>query len=176
MVCFIPFKFISTGAEIGTIAIFEATTPNNGFFNTTAVDDSDFLILNGEKCYVLNAINANQIIVLVQSRHSTDSIDELKHCTTAIVVDSSLPGVHVHSDDVTIGFKSVPQSTITFKNVRVNKNQILGIVNHGNEIAQRILFHSRIQSGLQSLVLTRKLIKTLTLFCIENKEFGAKLT
>lgn len=169
------FIFFSTGAQIGTIALFEATTPNSGFFNTTAVDDDDVLVLNGEKCYVVNAINAKQMIVLVQTRHSTNSIDEVKNCTTAVIVDSSLPGVHIHSDDVTIGFKSVPQAAISFKNVKVNKEQILGTINHGHEIAKHILFHSRIQSGLLSLVLARKLIKTMTRFCIENKEFGEKL-
>lgn len=155
--------------------MFEANTPTSGFFNTTSTEDLGVFLLNGEKSYVVNASNSNLFIVLVQSRKTLESLDEIKNCVTAFIVDGSLPGVHVHQNDLTIGCKGVPQATVTFKNVHVNKEQILGEIDYGNVIAKKILLNSRIHSGLMSVVLAKKIIKTMTRFCLEHKEFGEKL-
>lgn len=52
---------------------------------------------------------------------------------------------------------------------------VIGAVGNGTEVAQKLLRHARLQSGIVSLLLMKSIIRQLTQFCIDTTQFGVKL-
>lgn len=117
---------LEAGDLIATPCLFEIKRPakNNKAFNTEAVfkDGTGEWILNGEKSFVLTSpAHKSSLFLVIASNESKDLVGDYKDGITALLVDSSLPGVSVISEE-TIGFgeKAFSQVTVSFKNVMLN--------------------------------------------------------
>ena len=91
---------------------------------TVAKDNGDKVIINGKKSFVLNGKEADIIIVPARTSGSQTEIEGI----SLFVVESDLPGISKNN------YKSVDghsASEITFKNVEVNKDNLLGEIGKG---------------------------------------------
>ena len=91
---------------------------------TIAKDNGDKVIINGKKSFVLNGKEAD--IIIVPARTSGSQIET--EGISLFVVESDLPGISKNN------YKSVDghsASEITFKNVEVNKDNLLGELGKG---------------------------------------------
>ena len=91
---------------------------------TVAKENGDKVIINGKKSFVLNGKEADIIIVPARTSGSQTEIDGI----SLFVVESDLPGISKNN------YKSVDghsASEITFKNVEVNKDNLLGEIGKG---------------------------------------------
>lgn len=76
--------------------------------------------LAGTKSFVINANGANLFLVLAQTQ-IRDRLGDAKDSLTLFLVDSSLPGVHIHENDKKIGASNLGQAKVTFKDVILKK-------------------------------------------------------
>ena len=91
---------------------------------TVAKENGDKVIINGKKSFVLNGKEADIIIVPARTSGSQTETEGI----SLFVVESDLPGITKNN------YKSVDghsASEITFKNVEVNKDNLLGEIGKG---------------------------------------------
>lgn len=74
-------------------------------------------------------------VVLAQTK-TTDRLGDKADAMTAFLVDTSLPGVSIHQKHQTIGHRSVYQSNVSFKDVRITEGK------HNQLTPQYLCFHS----------------------------------
>lgn len=70
----------------------------------------------------MNAADANVFLVTAKTEIN-DRKGDSKNTLTVFIVDSSLPGVKVHSKDKTIGHPNLYQSSVSFDDVRLSKGK-----------------------------------------------------
>lgn len=165
---------LASGELIGSVAFYEADASPTGIFTTRAKSADDTWLLSGQKSCVVNAPNANLFVVFAQT-WSADRLGEPSDTVTAFLVDRTAHGVRVMEREATVGTVGVPQSSVRLDNVVLGKEHVLAGLGGGTEVAQRLLRHSRMQSGVVSLVLMKQILGQLTQYCIRTTQFGVKL-
>ncbi|KAA1419305.1 acyl-CoA dehydrogenase [Nocardioides humilatus] len=111
-----------TGELITAIAM---TEPGAGSdlqgIRTTAVDQGDHYLLNGSKTFISNGINADLVIVVArtdpEARHKGISL---------LVVERDMPGFERGRNLEKIGLHAQDTSELSFTDVRVPKENLLG--------------------------------------------------
>ncbi|HNI10060.1 MAG TPA: acyl-CoA dehydrogenase family protein, partial [bacterium] len=107
----------------GEISAFALTEPEAGSdpakLHTTAVESEDgqSYILNGEKLWCTNGTIAD--IIVVMARHPEDG------AITAFIVETKWPGVKVDHRCYFMGLKALENAVLSFKDVRVPKENII---------------------------------------------------
>lgn len=96
---------------------------------TIAKDNGDKVIINGKKSFVLNGKEADIIIVPVRTSGSQTEAAGI----SLFVVESDLPGITKNNYKTVDGHSA---SEITFKNVEVNKDNLLGELGKGYQTVE----------------------------------------
>ena len=111
----------ATGEYSFSIAISE---PHAGSavteLTTSAREDSDHYVINGEKCFCTLAEYCTHVLVFCRFG-DTKGVKGIG----AIIVDRDTPGFEVGARDIKMGGKGVPESTVYFNECRVPKANIL---------------------------------------------------
>jgi acyl-CoA dehydrogenase len=135
-------KFLRPFAEKFQIASFCLTEPGNGSdaagIKTTIKDQGDHFVVNGNKMWITNAGHAH-LFVLYGTFDSS-----LKHKgLSAIVIDAKSAGIQLGKKEDKMGHRSSDTRAVTFNNVKVPKENLLGKLGEGWSIAMKTLDHSR---------------------------------
>lgn len=166
---------LASGELIGTIAMFEKEGSENGAFQTNAKirGDEQVFLLNGEKSFVLN-VQAN-VFVVFATTIGADKLGDTKEGLSIFIVDSKNPNILVSPPDSTIGFKGLQQATIQFSNVEISPENVIGHLHEGDEIAQKMIKQSRLQTGILAKCAMSHALEDLTNFVINTKAMGVSL-
>ena len=135
-------RFLTPFTQDYKIAAFCLTEPGNGSdaggIKTLIKEDSDDVVINGNKMWITNAGYADLFVLY----GTTDPA--LKHKgITAVVIEKGTPGIEVGKKEDKMGHRCSDTRAVTFNNVRVPKKNILGGLNQGWKIAMKTLDHSR---------------------------------
>lgn len=105
-------------------AAFCLTEPDAGSdvanLQTRALRDGDEYVISGQKCYISGGPIADQVVVFAKTEPGNP------RSLNAFLVDTSLPGFEVTSIDRKMGVRGVPTGVLTFDEVRVPADQIVG--------------------------------------------------
>src|SRR5699024_10100504 len=116
-------KPLALGKALGS---FGLTEPNAGSdaagTKTTAVEDGDDYVINGEKCFITNATYAKTIIVTAV----TGKKDNGRPIISAIIVPTETKGVKITSNYDKMGVRGSNTAEIVLEDVRVPKSNLLG--------------------------------------------------
>ncbi|MFT5680372.1 MAG: alkylation response protein AidB-like acyl-CoA dehydrogenase [Myxococcota bacterium] len=121
---------LASGEWVGANAITEAGAGSDVFaLKTTATRDSDVYVLDGEKSYVSNGPQADQILVYASTapKHGYLGI-------SAFVVDATTPGVVIGSPFAKTGLHRSPICQVYFQSARVPAHRRLGAEGDGASI------------------------------------------
>jgi alkylation response protein AidB-like acyl-CoA dehydrogenase len=111
------------GTKIGAIAITEPDAGSDvAAIRTHALRDGDVWRVNGRKMFITNGTRA-QFLTLVAK---TDP-DSGHHGVSLLLVDTSLPGVHVSRRLEKLGMHSSDTAEITLDDVAVPANDLIGL-------------------------------------------------
>jgi alkylation response protein AidB-like acyl-CoA dehydrogenase len=135
-----PLKLFGTPAQkkkylprcaAGAISAFALTEPHVGSdpasLSTTAERDGDDFVLNGEKLWCTNGTLAELLVVMARDPKSKK--------ISAFVVETSWPGVKVEYRCGFMGLKALANGVISFKDVRVPRENVIGEEGKGLKIA-----------------------------------------
>ncbi|MEJ2087469.1 MAG: acyl-CoA dehydrogenase family protein [Gammaproteobacteria bacterium] len=108
---------------------------------TSAVEDGDDYIINGQKIWTSGADRADWIFCLVRTDPDAPKHDGI----TFILFDMDQPGVTVKPIKLISGLS--PFCETFFDNARASKSQVVGEVNKGWTVAKRLLQYERTSLG-----------------------------
>ena len=170
-------KWLPGCASGETIAAFCLTEPGSGSdanaMATTAVPSADKTryVLNGTKIWISNAGYAKVMTVfgkvpVVQADGTT------KMRTTAFIVDAKSPGISMGQPEQKMGIKASDTRTVTFENVEVPAENVLGDVGQGFKIALEILNSGRLGLASGSARGARRMMEIAIAYAAQREQFG----
>ncbi|MCF8058037.1 MAG: acyl-CoA dehydrogenase family protein [Bacteriovoracaceae bacterium] len=135
-------KFLTPFTESYKIAAFCLTEPGNGSdaggIKTSIKDGGDHWLINGQKMWITNAGYADLFTLY-------GTIDpELKHKgISAVVIEKGTEGIEIGAAEKKMGHCCSDTRSVTFKDVKIPKENMLGAPGDGWKIAMKTLDHSR---------------------------------
>jgi acyl-CoA dehydrogenase len=115
--------------------------------DTKAAKHGDEWRINGTKTLITNAPIADFIIVLCQ----TGSRDKPHKSQTLFIVDKEAPGLTVTKLSNKMGIRCVTTGEVSFKNVKVSDNNMLGELDNGFSHSMEFFTISRIMIAAQAV-------------------------
>lgn len=157
------------------IAAFCLTEPGAGSdaaaIKTTAVREGDHWVLNGSKLWITNGGIASFFTVFARTS-SEDSRGKM----SAFIVTRDMPGVSIGPHEDKMGLRANPTTTVSFDNVAVPAENLLGEPGKGFKVAMQILNSGRTGLGGGSVGGMKRLIELATRQANERKTFGQPIS
>ena len=138
---------LARGEKLGAFALTEQNAGSDaGGTETTAVLEGDEWVLNGEKIFITNAPAADIYTVFAATTPGIGTKG-----VSAFIVEKGTPGFEFATRYSKMGLKSSCTSQLLFKNCRIPKENLLGEIGKGFNIAMTTLNGGRIGIASQSL-------------------------
>lgn len=156
-------------------AAFALTEPEAGCdaanVQTTAVRDGDEYVINGHKRYIIMAPYADFFTVFAKTDPAAGS-----RGMTAFLVDRDTPGLTVGAPTEKMGIHGNPISELTFENVRVPAENILGGLGKGMHVALGTLDTGRVSVAAQCVGVAQGALDLAVAYAKERVQFGKPLS
>jgi acyl-CoA dehydrogenase len=167
-------KYLGMLAEEPKLASFCLTEPDAGSdvsgMKTRAVKQGDKYVINGSKCFITNGTYADWFTVYAK----TDP--EAGHRgISAFVVDAKSPGVTVDKKEDKMGQRASDTATISFNDVEVPAENLLGEENHGFKLAMMTLDRTRPGVAAMAVGIARAAFEFATEYSKERVQFGVPI-
>lgn len=163
---------LATGEIIGCYAL---TEPNAGSdaasLETTATEEDDHYILNGEKIWITNGPSAHLAIVFASRDRSA------RHRgICAFLVDTSTPGfLREAMPGKELGHRASEHAHITLKECRVLKSALLGEPGEGFKVAMSALDRGRLGVAAGALGVAQACLDACIAFTRQRRQFGQRI-
>lgn len=167
-------RFIEPIVAGGLFASFGLTEPGAGSdaagLQSSVEDGGDCWILNGAKQWITNAGHASQYTVFA-------TIDRAKKHKgiCCLVVPRSAAGLSVGHHENKMGQRCSDTCSLTFDNVRVPKDHMIGGVGEGFRIAMKTLDASRPMTAAIAVGIARAACEHAVGYAKERKQFGVPI-
>jgi alkylation response protein AidB-like acyl-CoA dehydrogenase len=163
------------GGEDAKLAALALTEPGagsdlKGGVRIRAERDGDKWLINGSKMWCTNASLAAYIVTLVRTDPSGDS-----HSLSLIVVPTDAPGLHIGPPEKKMGLKGSPTHALTYENVRVPAENLLGEEGEGLYQTLSVLDGGRVGIGALAVGLAQAAFEEATRYAKERQTFGTPI-
>jgi len=158
------------------VGAFCLTEPGSGsdaqamLTNAVPSADGSHYVLSGTKIWISNAGYAGVFTVFAKVPVTIDG--KQKQRVTAFIVDAHAAGISLGKNEQKMGIKASDTRTVTFENVRVPKEDLLGEVGGGFKIALEILNSGRLGLSAGSARGTRAMMKLAIAYAKQREQFG----
>lgn len=159
---------IAAGESIIALALEEGPHHNPTHIATKAKSEGSAYRITGKKTFVLDGHVADRLIVAAR----TSGADNDKSGVTLFLVDPKSQGVTVTR---TLMVDSRNAANITFDNVSVSGDAVLGSVDGGNDVLEQVLDIARIGLAAEMLGLVQEVFDTTVVYLKERKQFGVPI-
>jgi acyl-CoA dehydrogenase family protein 9 len=169
-------RWLTKCASGELVAAFCLTEPGSGSdaqaMRTTAVPSADgkSYTLNGQKIWISNAGYAGLFTVFAKVPVEIDG--KPKQRVTAFIVDAHAPGISLGKIEEKMGIKASDTRAVTFDNVNVPAEDMLGEVGHGFKIALEILNSGRLGLAAGSACGARRILDVALAYARQREQFG----
>jgi len=167
-------EYLGMLTEGGKLASFCLTEPDAGSdvsgMKTTAVRAGDKYVLNGSKTFITNGSHASWYSVYAK----TDR-DAGHKGISAFVVPRDADGVSVDKKEDKLGQRASDTATISFSDVEVPAENLLGEENHGFKLAMMTLDRTRPGVSAQAVGIARAAFEFATDYAKERVQFGVPI-
>lgn len=163
---------LARGEWIGCYCL---TEPNAGSdaasMETTAIQDGNAFVLNGEKIWITNGGIADIAIVFASADRS------LKHKgICAFLVETDTPGfLREKMPGQELGHRASDHAHIRFENMRVPQSALLGQVGEGFKVAMSALDHGRLGVSAGALGVAQACLDASVAFARSRRQFGQRI-
>jgi acyl-CoA dehydrogenase len=166
-------KYLGSLTEEFTLASFCLTEPDAGSdvsgMRTTAVKKGDKYVINGSKCFITNGSHADWFTVYAK----TDK--EAGHRGISAFVVEKEWGVTVDKKEDKMGQRASNTATISFDEVEVPAENLLGEENKGFKLAMMTLDRTRPGVAAMATGIARAAFEFATEYSKERVQFGVPI-
>ena len=150
------------------------TEPRGGsdFFGTTtsAVEDGDHFIINGQKRFIVGAEGADFFLVYAKTAPDAKPHEAI----TCFVVDRG-PGVETKYLYGLMGCRGGGAGRIVFKDVRVPRTNVVGTVNGAYAVFNTMMIPERLGTAAMTIGAAKPALDVATGYSSRRKTFGATI-
>lgn len=159
---------LASGEYLGAFCLTEpAAGSDAGSLKTKAVKHGDYYELNGSKVFITNGGEADVYIVFA----STDPTQGTKGIS-AFIVDKDTPGLVIGKNEKKMGLHGSKTVQLTFEQMQVPAENLLGEEGEGFKIAMANLDVGRIGIAAQSLGIAEAALDESVRYANERVQFG----
>lgn len=161
---------LATGqGKLGCLSLTEpgAGSDLQGGVRTTAVKKGDNWVINGQKMWMTNASVSDLMVVLVRTNNAGGS-----HSLSHILVPTDTPGVTIAPAEKKMGLKGSPTHAVTFDDVHVPLENLLGQEGRGLQQTLATLDSGRVGIGALSVGLGQAAYEAAIKYANERETFG----
>ena len=152
------------------------TEPNAGSdlaaMKTTAIDDGDHIVLNGQKTFISNGINCDLIIVAARD----PSINDPHSAVDLFLVDATTPGFEKGKQIKKIGWHSQDTAEMYFTDCRIPKENRMGEKGTGFLKLMQKLQQERLVCAIGAVASAEMMVAMTIQYCKERTAFGKPLS
>ncbi len=163
---------LATGEWIGCYAL---TEPNAGSdaasIETTAREEGDYYVLNGEKIWITNGSSANVAIVFASRDRSA------RHKgICAFIIETGTPGFHrMPMPGKELGHRASEHAYITLRDCRVPESSLLGAPGEGFKVAMSALDRGRLGVAAGAVGVAQACLDACIAFAKQRRQFGQRI-
>ncbi len=166
-------EYLTRLGEGGKLASFGLTEPGAGSdvasMRTTAVKQGDKYVINGQKCFITNGSYADWYTVYAK----TDK-DAGHRGISAFVVPRDA-GVIVDKKEDKMGQRASNTATISFNDVEIPADHLLGEENGGFKLAMMTLDRTRPGVAAMAVGIARSALDHAVAYSLERQQFGVPI-
>ncbi|KAK5640319.1 hypothetical protein RI129_011130 [Pyrocoelia pectoralis] len=170
-------KYLGRLVEDPLIAAYCVTEPGagsdvNGLI-TKAEKKGDEWILNGQKMWITGAGVANWYFVL--ARTSPDPKSPPGKAFTGFIVERDWIGVQPGRKEINMGQRASDTRGVTFNDVRVPKENVVGGEGNGFKIVMSVFDHTRPPTAAAATGLSQRCLEESARYSLERRAFGVPI-
>ncbi|MBU3179760.1 acyl-CoA dehydrogenase family protein [Clostridium psychrophilum] len=159
---------LAKGEKLGAFGLTEENAGSDaGGTEATAVLEGDSYILNGEKIFITNAGEADIYVVF-----AVTTPDIGIHGISAFIVEKGTQGFSFGEHYDKMGIRSSATAALIFNNVKIPKENLLGVEGGGFKIAMATLDGGRIGVAAQALGIAQGAYENALEYSKERIQFG----
>lgn len=163
-------KYLTPLCE-GKLASFCLTEPDAGSdvsaISTTAIKDGSDYVINGTKCFITNGTYADYYVVfaVIDPKRGARTL-------TPFVVEKEMAGIDASRKEKKMGIRSSNTAVVTFDEVRVPAENLLGKEGGGFRVAMETFDISRPMIASLAVGLARAAYEAAVVYARERVQFG----
>jgi butyryl-CoA dehydrogenase len=164
-------KPLASGEKLGCFALTEPQAGSDASnLRTTAIQDGDDYVVNGQKVWITNAPNADWALVFcVTYRKDTH------HGITALMINKETAGFSVGKHEDKMGIRAAVSAALHFENCRVPVANRLGQEGDGFKIAMATLDGGRIGIAAQAVGIAQGAYEAALSYAKQRTAFGHEI-
>ena len=139
---------------------------------TAARREGGTFVLNGQKRFIVGGQGADFFVTYAVTDPSATPRTK---GVSAFIVDRDTPGLRVETMYGLMGNKGGGTARIVFKNAVVPENHLIGEVNRGYDVFNRMMVPERLTTASGSLGVANAAIEVAAQYAMRREAFGAKL-
>lgn len=159
---------LTRGHKIGAFCLTEPNAGSDASKGTTeVVDAGDHYVMNGSKIFITNGYVADIFVVFAMTDKSLGTKG-----ISAFIVESDFPGFSVGKHEVKMGLHGSPTAEIVFQDCIIPKENLLGKLGKGFNIAMNTLNGGRIGIAAQALGIAEGAMDEVVNYTKGRVQFG----
>jgi alkylation response protein AidB-like acyl-CoA dehydrogenase len=159
---------LATGENIGAFCLSEPEAGSDATSqHTTAEDKGDYYLLNGTKNWITNGGRSDTYLVMAQTH------PELGHKgINCLIVEKGMEGFQIGKKEHKLGIRGSDTHSLMFTDVKVPKENRIGVDGFGFKFAMSTLNGGRIGIAAQALGIASGAYELALQYSKERKAFG----
>ncbi|KIL76586.1 acyl-CoA dehydrogenase [Bacillus badius] len=159
---------LASGEYLGAFCLTEPGAGSDAAnLKTKAVKQGDYYTINGSKVFITNGGEADTYIVFASTNPAAGSKG-----VSAFIVEKDTPGLMIGKDEHKMGLYGSRTVQLTFEDMKVPQDQLLGREGEGFKIAMSNLDVGRIGIAAQALGIAEAALEAAAQYAKERKQFG----
>lgn len=159
---------LASGEYLGAFCLTEPSAGSDaGSLKSRAVKDGDHYVINGSKVFITNGGEADVYIVFASTNPELGSKG-----VSAFIVEKDTPGLVFGKDEHKMGLHGSRTLQLTFEDMRVPAENLLGNEGEGFKIAMANLDAGRIGIAAQALGIAEAAFEAAADYAKERVQFG----
>ncbi len=162
---------LAKGEVIGAFCLSEPEAGSDATSQkTTAIDKGDYYLLNGTKNWITNGATASTYIVIAQT-----DIEKGHKGINAFIVEKGWAGFEIGPKEKKMGIRGSDTHSLMFTDVKVPKENRIGVDGFGFSFAMNVLNGGRIGIASQALGIATGAYELALKYANERKAFGKEI-